>query len=76
MIYSQLHWPIEVRVHLELLNQAGDHHHVVKTENWKTQKFTILLLLQKHNCELERKGDGVSYMVNDCIKFRIQVTVL
>ena len=56
---------MEVKVHLELLNQAGDHHHVVKTENWKTQKFTILLLLQKRNCELERKADGVSYMVNE-----------
>ena len=76
---SQLHWPMEVKVHLELLNQAGDHHHVVKTENWKTQRSTktlLLLLLQRPYCELEKKGDGVSYVGNDCVKFRIQVTVL
>ena len=71
---------MKVKVHLELLNQAGDHHHVVKIDNWKTQRSTktllLLLLLQRPYCELEKKGDGVSYVGNDCVKFRIQVTVL
>ena len=29
---DQLNWPVEVKVQLELLNQNGDHHHVVRTE--------------------------------------------
>ena len=28
---SQLPWPLKVKVQLDLLNQAGDHHHVVRT---------------------------------------------
>ena len=35
---DQLNWPVKVKVELELLNQAGDHHHVVRTENMEWTK--------------------------------------
>ena len=41
---EHLQWPVEVRVQLQLLNQAGDHHHLVKTSN---------ILLNKENREME-----------------------
>ena len=73
---SQLRWPMEVKVQLELLNQAGDHHHMVTTKNWKTQADTKVSLLQIPYRELEKKEDGVSYVVDNCTKFKICVTVL
>ena len=30
---NNLQWPVGVKVQLELLNQAGDHHHLMKTKN-------------------------------------------
>ena len=77
----QLHWPMQVKVRLELLNQAGDHHHVVRTASIKWTKF------QKERAEaidnniikystLEKRGGGVQYMMNDCLKFRIIVSIL
>ena len=71
---DQLDWPMEVKVCLELLNQVGDHH-VVKTKNWKARSNT-LIVLQINYSELENKGDDVTYVVDDCIKFRIHITVL
>ena len=72
---SQLHLPVEVNVRLELLNQTGDHHHVVITKNYKdVNDPQVLLQISYH--ELEKKGDGISYVMDDCIKFRIHVTVL
>ena len=66
---------MEVKVHLELLNQTGDHHHVVTTKNYKdVNNPQVLLQISCH--ELEKKGDGISYVMDDCIKFRIHITVL
>ena len=75
---SQFHWPMEVKVHFELLNQAGDHHHVAKTENWKvnTSSTHMIILLEKTYPELEKKRDGISYVMDDCVKFKVCVTVL
>ena len=72
---SQLHLPVEVKVRLELLNQTGDHHHVVTTKNYKDVN-DLQMLLQIPYRELEKKGDGICYVMDDCIKFRIHVTVL
>ena len=78
---DQLHWPVKVEVRLELLDQAGDHHHVERTENVERTKdkrnryFAIDESLMKYS-DLERRGDGVQYMMNDCLKFRTHVTVL
>ena len=78
---DQLHWPVEVKVQFELLNQAGDHHHVERTKSFKWEKNkrdssnTIDATLMTYP-ELERKGDGVEYMMNDSLKFRVHLTML
>ena len=75
---DQLLWPVKVKVRLELLNQAGDHHHVVRSNAWEWKKE------KKGGCEiidivkyadLEKRDDGVQYMMNDCLKFRFHFTV-
>ena len=77
---DQLHWPVEVKVQLEVLNQAGDHHHVERTGSWKLEMNqrdkhnTIATSLM--NSDLEKKGDGVQYMMNDSLKFRVHLTAL
>ena len=78
---DQLHWPVEVKVRLELLNQAGDHHHVERTKSFKCEKNkrdshnVIDSSLMKYS-DLEKKGDGVQYMMNDSLKFRLHLTAL
>ena len=78
---DQLHWPVEVKVRLELLNQAGDHHHVERTKSFKWEKNkrdspnVIDNSLMKYS-DLEKKGDGVQYMMNDSLKFRLHLTAL
>ena len=78
---DKLRWPMEIKVRLEILNRAGDHDHVVRTKNieWMKDKrdgsVAIENSLMKYS-DLERRGDGVQYMMNDCLKFRTHVTVL
>ena len=78
---NQLNWPVEVKVQLELLNQNGDHHHVVRTMNMKWNKDkrdTCNIIddsLMKYP-DLEKSSDGVQYMMNDCLKFRVHITIL
>ena len=76
---DHLHWPVEVKVRLELLNQAGDHHHVERTKSFKWEKnerdnyrFIDTSLMTYR--DLEKKGDGVQYMTNDSLKFRVHLT--
>ena len=74
---DQLHWPVKVRVQLELLNQAGDHHHVVRTKNMKWTKGKrdseeIIDVLMEYP-DLEKVSDGVRYMTNNCLKFRVRI---
>jgi hypothetical protein len=77
----QLQWPVEIRVRLEVLNQARDFRHVVKgvTCTWKKtekeQNRTIHDSLMKY-ATLERHLDAVQFMRNNCLKFKISVTVL
>ena len=73
---DQLNWPVEVKVQLELLNQNGDHHHVVRTENMKWNKdrrgtYNIIDGSLMKYPDLEKSSDGVQYMMNDCLKFRL-----
>ena len=81
---DELAWPTKVKVKLELLNQAEDHHHHVMgtvvrqfTNNThrdfadKIQRYKELYVypgLKEMLC-----GD-VQYMMNDCLKFRIHIT--
>ena len=77
---DQLPWPVNVTVRLELLNQAGDHHHVERTKTWKwgkdrrDKREVIDAYLPKYS-DLEKRGDGVQYMMNNCLKFRLRLTV-
>ena len=74
---SQLCWPVEVKVHIQLLNQAGDHDHMEKTTAHmiKTEQkgYSLLNVIPPH---LRNAGNGIKYVMNDCLKFRINITVL
>ena len=78
---SQLKWPLKVKVRLDLLNQAGGHYHVVRTADlkWtrseKEQSRAIDSNIIKY-ATVERCSGSVHYLKNDCIKFKISVTVL
>ena len=77
---DQLPWPVKVNIQLELLNQAGDHHPIEKTNNWKWKKNERMSYGTISNnvlsyTDLEKRGDGVQYMMNDCLKFRLYLTV-
>ena len=78
---DQLHWPVELKVRLELLNQAGNHHHLERTKSyrWKKNERDKWCTIDTHLMEypdLERKGGGVQYMMNDSLKFRVHLTAL
>ena len=77
---DQLPWPVMVKVRLELLNQAGDHHHEERSKSWQWKEesrgsvkdIDESLMQYAH---LERSHDGVQYMMNDCLQFRLHLTV-
>ena len=77
---DMLNWPVSIGVRLEVLNQAGDFRHVVKatTCTWgsgeKGEK-KIQDTVMKY-ATLERQLDTVQFMMNDCLKFKVIVTVL
>ena len=78
---DQLYWPVKVKVQLELLNQNGDHHHVVRTVNMKWNKderdtWGVIDASEMKYPDLEKSSDGVQYMMNDCFKFRVHITIL
>ena len=76
---DQLPWPVNVTVRLELLDQAGDHHHEeTKSRTWR--KSTRITKLPIDSClmkypDLEKRADGVQYMMNDCLKFRVHLSL-
>ena len=77
---DQLPWPVSVKVCLELLNQAGTQHNVkrIKSWNWEKDKrgFNAKIdgSLMTYSA-LEKKSDGVQYMMYNCLKFRLRLTV-
>ena len=77
---DQLQWPVNVTVRLELLNQAGDHHHVERTMmcNWEKHArggFGVIHNNLMKYSDLEKRGDGVQYMMDHILKFRLHLTV-
>ena len=74
---SQLCWPVKIKVHIQLLNQAGDHHHReetnVHTITTEQKEYPLLSVDPPH---LINARDGIKYAMNDCLKFRIHITVL
>ena len=78
---DQLQWPVKVKVQLQLLNQAGDHHHVVRTTILEWGKYQKGSSKEIDNylmtyTDLERRENNVQYMMSDSLKFRIHVTIL
>ena len=76
---DQLSWPVKVFVTLELLNQAGNDNHL---QRCIALKFTKGDRVEKDINEslimyavLEKTGDNLKYLLNDCLKFRISVSV-
>ena len=74
---DQLHWPVKLKAHLELLNQASGQlpNRMIKTENLtcKKDENSTQPLMQILYPDLERRG---VYVLDDCLKFRIRITVL
>ena len=60
---SQLCWPVEVKVHIQLLDQAGDHHHIEHTEHMSIaeQKEYHLPCVNLH------ARDSNKYVMNDSL---------
>ena len=78
---NQLQWPVEVRVQLQLLNQAGDHRHVARMKilEWKKCERGNCRIIDNHlmkYTDLERRGNDVQYMIDDCLKFRIHISIM
>ena len=75
---DNLHWPVDTKGHLELLNQVRDHHHMVTTQNlqWKKDQSDKKDLMGVTCPDLERQREGVRFLMDDCLKFRIRVTVV
>ena len=77
----QLCWPVTVNVRLELLNQIGNHHDVVKTKTitWlrteKERDFEIECNMIKYQT-LEKNVRGIRYVVNNSLKFKVLVNVV
>ena len=77
---NDLCWPVEVQIHLELLNQAKDHSHIAKTCNvkWTRDKRDSLkedAFLSVKYSDLEIQDKDVKYVINDCLKLRINITI-
>ena len=77
---KKLSWPVSIMVRLEVLNQVKDYRHVVKVEtcSWESREKgnkSIHANLMKY-ATLERQLDSVQFMMNDCLKFQVSVTVL
>ena len=76
---DQLSWPVKVFVTLELLNQAGNNNHLQRciaqtwTKGERANKKIDDSLIKY--AVLEKTGDNLKYLVNDCLKFRISVSV-
>ena len=77
---DQLPWPVEAEVQLELLNQAGDHHHVTRARNfewYKEDRGKVKVIDSPFMTyeELEKEENGVQYVMNDFLRFRLVLSV-
>ena len=73
---EKLLWPVSVSATLELLNQAGDHHHEVRKNTLIYDIYEILPIDDGLKCYPDEQSDSVQYVMNDCIKFRIHVLIV
>ena len=76
---DDLQWPMKGKVQLELLNQAGDHRHVVRRRKLKLTKdkrdsdIVISESIIKYS-SVEHVSTSIQYIVNNCLKFRVHVS--
>ena len=71
---DQLHWPVKVEVQLQLLNLTG-YQHMVGTKNIEgtiENKGSLSIIAIMKYPDIEK----LQCTMNDCLKFRIQVTIL
>ena len=74
---KELQLVVPVSATLELLNQVGNHHHEVRKNEFKVVANEMSILDDELSYpDLEEQNDDVQYMMNDCLKFRIHVTVV
>ena len=77
---DHLHWPIELKTWIKLLNQAGGDGHVTKTcQVVRTREHCGLCFAIEREFisydKLEQKNDKVNYLLNDSIEFRVRILV-
>ena len=78
---AQLKWPVKIKIRLEVLNQVVDRCHVVRvvTREWSGKERDMAKTIDEYlmKCAtLEREVPSLKYLMNDCLKFKISVTVL
>ena len=78
--HNELSWPIQVTAHLQLLNQRGDHDHVVASLNTRLNKGDTLYkeMARKFiaHSELEyNAAKDTQYLKDDCLWFRLYLKV-
>ena len=69
---DQLQWPVEAKVRLEILNQAGNHHHIVNigSVKWEKDKRDVNLFKIFYS-DVEKQECGISYVKSGRMKFKI-----
>ena len=77
---DKLSWPIKVTAHLQLLNQRGDHGHVVASINTRMNKGNACHREMARKfialSELEyNAAKDVQYLKDDCLHFRLYLHV-
>ena len=77
---GELSWPIQVTAHLQLLNQRGDHGHVMASLNVEMSKACIHKEIARKfiaHSELEYNPvKNTQYLKDDCLQFRLYLKVI
>ena len=78
---NKLRWPLQVRVHLQLLNQGKDCHHIVVTNSleWEgkvsSSNYRGIANPWKSYADLDKKSEVVQYVMDDCLKFKLHLII-
>jgi len=76
---DNLSWPIQVTAHLQLLNQRGDHEHVMAHAKLRNDKRTIYRKIAHKFIAHSELGYNAAkdtqYLKDDCLHFRLYLKV-
>jgi len=76
---DKLPWPIQITAHLQLLNQRGDHGHMVAHLNCRNDKRTSYMEIAQRFIAHSELGynaaKGTQYLKDDCLYFRLYLKV-